>query len=357
MDQNEHDKHYILPTKTALLVGGTLLFLTAVTVWVAHIDLGRLNFIIALFVATVKALLVALIFMNLKNDRKENAAIFATSFVFLTIFIVLTFTDIFFRGDVYVKGPLIAESSQGGSKLKKPWVPTSDLVAHGKELFQVQCVSCHGAMGKGDGQAAASLDSHPRNFTLGEGWKNGRKPSQIFKTIKEGIPNSPMPSFPTLPSDDRWALVHYVASLGPSLETDSAADLAKIGIDPSKENAGASDEAPSISVALAMKLMAEEPVAVAGVNGNAGESPGVSLGARLYTTNCLSCHGDHGQGGVRVRNLGVNPKSFVVTAPLSLVNFNSAVIHGLPGNFMPAFGQLSQSELRELYHYAASFKR
>jgi len=102
--QKQH--HHILPTKVALGIGGALLGLTAITVGVAHIDLGKFNFFIAMLVATVKAFLVAMFFMGLKYDRRENGVIFVTSLLFLAIFIVLTSTDLFFRGDVYVKGPL-----------------------------------------------------------------------------------------------------------------------------------------------------------------------------------------------------------------------------------------------------------
>src|SRR4051812_46095433 len=111
----EHKHHTILPAKTAILIGGCLLFLTVVTVWIAHIDLGHLNFVIAMAVATLKAFLVAFFFMGLKYDHAENAMIFVTSFVFLAIFMILTSTDLFFRGDVSVKGPLVAAAS-GPSK-------------------------------------------------------------------------------------------------------------------------------------------------------------------------------------------------------------------------------------------------
>ena len=42
-----------------------------------------------------------------------------------------------------------------------------------------------------------------------------------------------MPSFTDLSSDDRWALVHYVSSLGSTPEVDSLEDLKKVGFDPS----------------------------------------------------------------------------------------------------------------------------
>ncbi|MBI3535876.1 MAG: c-type cytochrome [Deltaproteobacteria bacterium] len=258
VSDRHYDKHYILSTKNACLVGVSLLILTAITVLVAGINLGRLNFIIAFLIATIKGTLVALFFMNLKHDRKENAVIFLTSFVFLAIFIVLTVSDLFFRGDVYVKGQLgFAQAELTSGAIKQPWISTPELITKGKAAFSIQCVACHGAEGKGNGPASLALKPPPRNFTSQENWKLGRKPSQVFKTIRDGIPDSAMSSFSTLPADDRWALVHYVLSLGPKPTEDTNEDLAKIGIDPSKQTAG-SDQTPSITIDFAMQRMIEE---------------------------------------------------------------------------------------------------
>ncbi len=254
MADHHHKHHHVLADKTVYKVGAALAVLTFITVWVAGIDLGKFNFLIAFLVASIKGTLVALFFMNLKYDARENGVVFATSFLFLAIFITLAGTDLFFRGDVYVKGSLVP-SVEAKSKYKDPWVSRPELVARGKELFQVQCISCHGPDGKGDGPAAAALNPHPRNFTSTEGWKNGRKTAMIFKTLKEGLPGSAMASFATLPSDDRWALAHYVITLGGAFEKDTPADLAKIGIDPNKAGGG-EVEAPTIPVKMAMELMA-----------------------------------------------------------------------------------------------------
>jgi caa(3)-type oxidase subunit IV len=239
------------------IIGGCLMMLTVITVWVAGVDLGRLNFVVAMAVASTKALLVAMFFMNLKYDRAENSVIFGTSFVFLAIFIVLTSTDLFFRGDVYVKaGDLTAGAANVKSKLKDPWIATPELISHGKELFQVNCVSCHGAEGHGNGPAAAALNPPPRNFTADAGWKNGRNVPAVFKTLKEGIPGSSMASFATLPADDRWALVHFILSLGPTkVPAPSAADLAKVGVSTTGE---AEKEAPTIPVDFAIERMTAE---------------------------------------------------------------------------------------------------
>ncbi|NDF14779.1 hypothetical protein EB061_05600, partial [bacterium] len=105
---------------------------------------------------------------------------------------ILTFGDLLTRGDVYVKDlskiiPEGAVATQTQSKYEKAWIGNSELVAHGKELFAAQCVTCHGAGGAGDGVAAAGLNPKPRNFTVAEGWKNGRKPSQIYTTLTKGL--------------------------------------------------------------------------------------------------------------------------------------------------------------------------
>ena len=364
---NQKHHHHILPTKVALGIGGTLLFLTIVTVWVAGIDLGPLNFTVAMIVATVKALLVALFFMNLYYDRKENAVIFATSFLFLIIFIVLTATDLFFRGDVYVKGPLMAAAPSGGSKLKKPWIATPELVAKGKQLFQQQCVSCHGVEGKGDGPAAAALNPRPRNFHVSEGWKNGRKVSMVFKTLKDGIPGSSMASYATLHIDDRWALVHYVGSLNAeAVPADSAEDFKKVGIDITQESGGAT-EAATIPYDFALeRVVVQEPKAMAQAHEYTfaegyvqRPSTGSGVGAQVYQVSCAQCHGEKAQGGVKVKKLGGFTHAYVTTLPLSADRegmrsqeaFNQVVIQGLPGHLMPGFGQLSGSELRELYQF------
>ena len=87
----------------------------------------------------------------------------------------------------------------------------ADLLAKGKEVYEVNCASCHGPNGAGDGPAGAALNPKPRNFALADGWKNGKTKEGIIKTLKEGITGSGMVAYPHLEAEYE-ALAEYVLS-------------------------------------------------------------------------------------------------------------------------------------------------
>ena len=93
-------QHHITPLSTYLAIATTLLFLSGVTVWVSYVDLGAMNIVIAMLIATTKATLVALFFMHLLWDDKKLLTIFVMSLMFLGIFITITLLDTNFRGGV-----------------------------------------------------------------------------------------------------------------------------------------------------------------------------------------------------------------------------------------------------------------
>lgn len=70
-----------------------LLVLTVVTVAVAYVDLGELNLVVAMGIASVKATLVALFFMHLAHDSGFNRLAFFMSFVFVGLFVTITMMD------------------------------------------------------------------------------------------------------------------------------------------------------------------------------------------------------------------------------------------------------------------------
>jgi cytochrome c2 len=93
--------------------------------------------------------------------------------------------------------------------------PTKEMIDKGKLTFSTTCASCHGADGKGDGVAGATLNPKPRNFHDLAGWKNGPTLTGMYNTIEKGIPNTGMASFSNLPPEDRLNIIAYIRSLNP----------------------------------------------------------------------------------------------------------------------------------------------
>jgi mono/diheme cytochrome c family protein len=106
--------------------------------------------------------------------------------------------------------PVIKGTISPPVDIMKQSKPTQEMIDKGKTLFQTNCTSCHGNEGMGDGVAGASLNPKPRNFHDLNGWKNGPKFSEMYKTLQEGITGSAMPSFSTLLPQDRIDLTHYI---------------------------------------------------------------------------------------------------------------------------------------------------
>lgn len=87
----EHGPH-VMPPSVLLGVFGALIGLTVLTLATARIDLGEWNVVLALAIASSKAVLVALFFMHLKYERRApivvllGAAFFAVLFVAFVVF-------------------------------------------------------------------------------------------------------------------------------------------------------------------------------------------------------------------------------------------------------------------------------
>jgi cytochrome c oxidase subunit 4 len=95
-EEEEHD-HHVISIKTYGLVLGILFIGTIITVWVSLFDLGKLNMVVAMGVATVKAFFVLAYFMHLKYDNMLNRVIFLSAFFFLALLFAFTMTDLVTR--------------------------------------------------------------------------------------------------------------------------------------------------------------------------------------------------------------------------------------------------------------------
>ena len=217
-------------------------------------------------------------------------------------------------------------------------------IASGGTLYQARCAECHGADGKG----VAGHD-------LTRLWTLGATDERVFQTIRNGVPNTIMPSS-TAPDGELRALIAYLRSLnGPA---------------------------------------APEPL-----RGNAEN------GERVFATSCSSCHAINGRGGRLVPDLSRisqsraqlteairSPASSIAAGyqPVTVITRDGETVKGAlkgedafsvqlmdttqrlraylksslksfvrdPGSLMPDYGpsRVSESDLDDLIRYLSTFR-
>jgi cytochrome c oxidase subunit 4 len=74
-----------------------LLVLTAVTVAVAFVDLGALNDVVAMGIASTKATLVLIYFMHVRYSSTLTRLSIVSGIVFFAILVFLTMSDVYTR--------------------------------------------------------------------------------------------------------------------------------------------------------------------------------------------------------------------------------------------------------------------
>jgi len=89
---------HIVSKKLYYTIFVALMVLTVITVLIATVDLGRLNAIVALTIAVIKAMLVVLYFMHVRYSSKLTWAFVGAGFFWLAILIALTLSDYLSRG-------------------------------------------------------------------------------------------------------------------------------------------------------------------------------------------------------------------------------------------------------------------
>jgi cytochrome c oxidase subunit 4 len=85
-------------TRIYYVIFALLMILLAVTVAAAEVDLGRLNFLAAVMIATTKAVLILLFFMHLRDSTPLTWLISGGSLFFLAIMFAITLSDYLSRG-------------------------------------------------------------------------------------------------------------------------------------------------------------------------------------------------------------------------------------------------------------------
>lgn len=247
---------------------------------------------------------------------------------------------------------------------------TPDLVRLGRQVYGLNCASCHGDQGDGRGASGRGLNPPPMNFQNPGEWTNSPSIAGMWKTLQEGIPGTSMVNYRnTLSAEQRIAVIHFIRDewleeIGQAPEV-TEEDLAALPAPGATAAAGEEafeevDTGPSIPVRLAMRKMAEERPRVRAIEASLPERLHQMPGSALFGANCATCHGPSGEGMEAVRVLSVFPYIRVSTDPLigstaDWVENRGAfrrIVTGADGSgAYHGFSTLSSRQLEELHDY------
>ena len=88
-----HTHGHISPVSLYITIFLALMVLTVVTVGAAYVDLGQLNFLVAMIIAVFKASLVVWYFMHVKYQSSLTKLTVATGLFFLAILLGMMLID------------------------------------------------------------------------------------------------------------------------------------------------------------------------------------------------------------------------------------------------------------------------
>jgi cytochrome c oxidase subunit 4 len=92
-EHTEHSEH-ISSSSFNWLIWAILIVGTVLTAWIATVDLGPFNTVVALIIATCKASIVVLFFMHVKyTSEKMTKAVLIAAVFWLIIMLMLSLAD------------------------------------------------------------------------------------------------------------------------------------------------------------------------------------------------------------------------------------------------------------------------
>ena len=182
----------------------------------------------------------------------------------------------------------------------------SENIEKGKALFSQNCASCHGAEAKG--LVGPNLTD--------DVWINGGLPTDIQKTITNGVKVKGMPTWGPVLGNEK---VSHVAAFVYSLSHDLKGNLL---------------ESAKQKVAVVAKQ--EKAIDIEKLIGN---KDNIAKGKALFATNCASCHGPEAKGLV-----GPNLTDNVWIHGGKATDIMKTVTNGVPAKAMPTWGPILGNE-------------
>jgi mono/diheme cytochrome c family protein len=209
-------------------------------------------------------------------------------------------------------------------------------VKTGKLVYERYCLSCHGEQGNGQGEAAESMSTKPRDYRQGTyKWRNtpsGSLPlnSDLEHTLQNGLYGTYMPTWQALDERSRRDVIAYIKTFSPRFATEKPENPIVIPPDPGYSEAS------------------------------------VTRGGTVYQKyNCAQCHGAGGQGdGPSAHELKDDWGNAIVPYDLTKghvkcgdksTDIYRVFMTGLAGTPMPTFADsLSSADAWDLAHFIQS---
>ncbi len=214
----------------------------------------------------------------------------------------------------------------------------------GHFVYMKNCVFCHGKRGDGKGEMGLTVQPPPRDFGAGvfkyRSTPSGSLPTNddLIHTVREGIPDTAMPTFAALPERDVRAVIEYVKTFSPKWRQ--------------PENYAAPIVIPKRPDWF-----------------DDGNEFGrrVENGHKVYAVACAPCHGLKGNGIGNVTNLVDSWGHLTAARDLRLPNIRSGrrlediykvLVTGLDGTPMPSFAEGTTADQRwELVAFIEQLRR
>ena len=137
-----------------------------------------------------------------RNKKKPTAAKYGC-LVFLTLSMLLISHDNYAQTSKWA-------APKEADNIKNPLAGNTETLQYAKVVYSTYCGPCHGNKGKGDGVAAAGLQTKPADHSSDNVQK--QTDGALFWMISEG--RNPMPAFKsTLTENQRWELINYIRTL------------------------------------------------------------------------------------------------------------------------------------------------
>lgn len=274
-------------------------------------------------------------------------------------------------------GELISEQSAarfglGSQGLAELGIVDQARVRAGERQYRLHCVGCHGSSGDGAGPGARYLNPRPRNFRHGKfkftSTDTGSRPrrTDLFGTITRGLGGSSMPEFRLLSEERRWDLVEYVRWVA------MRGEFEQMMLD----WAWSDEELPDpdeVAEVVLERWSEEHTRAVYPGSPETDYTPqSVAHGRQLYLdaagANCVSCHGESGQGdGPSASDLPDEWGYPIAPRDLTTGSFRAgnesadlyrSIATGVNGTPMPSFGSsFEPEEIWDLVHFVQSLSR